>query len=211
MKREDWERFIDLSSRFIYEEARKIDGLPNIFDGTNLRSCMKILRKKGICEEKDCPYVPQHHVQITDKMREKALKYCIKEYWRIRKHDLRGALVQAGPLVAAIRVYSNWYRDEVKETGIVPLPSGKLLGGHAICLVGYDDDHIKFKNSWGVDWGAQGYGYLPWEYEISEAWVSVDVVGESTVESILERIMGIIISQLPTTKSSGFAHRPEEL
>jgi len=205
-EKKDWERVINLSPRFVYEEARKIDGLPNCFDGTNLRAAMKVLNKKGLCREETCPYIPNHPVTITQKMYKEALMYRIKEYWNIRREDIKGALVQNGPIVAGVSVYQNWFADSVEETGIIPLPSGKLLGGHAICLAGYDDDHIKFKNSWSTDWGAQGYGYLPWEYEISEAWVTVDNIvdepPESTAESILERIRLVI--SLPTTKSSGF-------
>jgi len=208
-ERNDWHRVINLSPRFVYEEARKIDGLPNCFDGTNLRAAMKVLNKKGICKEETCPYVSNRPVTITQKMYKEALNYRIKEYWSIRREDIKGALVQNGPIAAGVPVYQNWFDSSVKETGIIPLPSGKSLGGHAICLAGYDGDYIKFKNSWGVDWGAQGYGYLPWGYEILEAWVTVDIVGEPpepTAESILERIWGLVIS-LHATKSSRFVPR----
>ncbi|MEI6627929.1 MAG: C1 family peptidase [Alphaproteobacteria bacterium] len=40
------------------------------------------------------------------------------------------------------------------------------VGGHAILLVGYNDDTQKFKfmNSWGTWWGDNGYGTLPYNY-----------------------------------------------
>lgn len=39
---------------------------------------------------------------------------------------------------------------------------GNNYGGHAICLVGYDDANQRFKfiNSWGDDWCLNGYGYI---------------------------------------------------
>ena len=58
--------------------------------------------------------------------------------------------------------------DDVAKTGIVPLPTTqeKVLGGHAIVAVGYDDQtqRFKFRNSWGTGWGDQGYGYVPYAY-----------------------------------------------
>ncbi|CAK9030609.1 unnamed protein product [Durusdinium trenchii] len=41
-----------------------------------------------------------------------------------------------------------------------------VCGGHAVCAVGYDDFQQCFivRNSWGEDWGDQGYFYMPYEY-----------------------------------------------
>jgi C1A family cysteine protease len=57
----------------------------------------------------------------------------------------------------------------------VPSPSEPLIGGHSVCLVGYDDakQTFKFINSWGPTWGDHGYGYLPFKYlegSGSESW-----------------------------------------
>ena len=48
----------------------------------------------------------------------------------------------------------------------LPQPGEKLLGGHAILAVGYDDttEMIKIRNSWGADWGQQGYFDMPYKY-----------------------------------------------
>ena len=39
-------------------------------------------------------------------------------------------------------------------------------GGHATCCVGYDDDKqiLILKNSWGTDFGDQGYLYMPYKF-----------------------------------------------
>lgn len=43
------------------------------------------------------------------------------------------------------------------------------LGGHALVLVGYDDTEQTFvvRNSQGVSWGANGYGYIPYAYVLN--------------------------------------------
>ena len=58
--------------------------------------------------------------------------------------------------------------DETARNGRLPLAvaSDHVLGGHALCLVGYNDERreLKFINSWGKDWGDHGYGYMPYDY-----------------------------------------------
>lgn len=37
-------------------------------------------------------------------------------------------------------------------------------GGHAVSIVGYDNTGFIIKNSWGRDWGKNGYGWLSFNY-----------------------------------------------
>ena len=73
-----------------------------------------------------------------------------------------------GPSVAGVGVYESWMTPAVDKTGVIPMPKKgeELLGGHAICIVGYDDKkkRFKFKNSWSDEWGDRGYGYLLYSY-----------------------------------------------
>jgi C1A family cysteine protease len=48
----------------------------------------------------------------------------------------------------------------------MPEQSEKVLGGHAVTLVGYDDTKGTFKvrNSWSAKWGDKGYCYFPYDY-----------------------------------------------
>lgn len=53
--------------------------------------------------------------------------------------------------------------------------NGNLLGGHAITIVGYDNDKKIFicRNSYGEQWGDRGYFYMPYDYAelyASDAW-----------------------------------------
>jgi C1A family cysteine protease len=48
----------------------------------------------------------------------------------------------------------------------MPSPKEKLVGGHAVLAVGYDHPREQFivRNSWGADWGMQGYCTMPYSY-----------------------------------------------
>ena len=69
------------------------------------------------------------------------------------------------------------------ESGIYKHISGGLLGGHAVIIVGWGvEDGTKFwiaQNSWGDDWGEQGY------FRIAEGECDFDsqgIAGEALVE-----------------------------
>lgn len=69
--------------------------------------------------------------------------------------------------MSGFTVYSSI--NNVGSDGVVPMPGGTVVGGHAVLLTGYDDSRqlFKFKNSWGSSWGNRGYGYLPYRYYLT--------------------------------------------
>ena len=48
----------------------------------------------------------------------------------------------------------------------MPAPGENVLGGHCVLAVGYDDSQQRFlaRNSWGPDWGIEGYFTVPYAY-----------------------------------------------
>jgi C1A family cysteine protease len=48
----------------------------------------------------------------------------------------------------------------------MPKPGEKVLGGHAVMAVGYNDKQKRFiiRNSWGTGWGKKGYFTMPYAY-----------------------------------------------
>lgn len=64
--------------------------------------------------------------------------------------------LQNGPLSFYMVVYSDFYNY---ESGIYEHVYGQIEGGHAVLLVGYDKagGYWICKNSWGTNWGENGY------------------------------------------------------
>ena len=50
----------------------------------------------------------------------------------------------------------------------MPDPSEKMIGGHAMLIVGSTDTHFIVRNSWGAEWGDNGYCYIPLDYLTDE-------------------------------------------
>lgn len=79
---------------------------------------------------------------------------------------IRGALADGWPVVAGFAVHESFYGPEAARTGDVPLPAAgeRYVGGHAMVIVGYDDDakRLLVRNSWGAGWGDGGHCRIPY-------------------------------------------------
>jgi C1A family cysteine protease len=74
------------------------------------------------------------------------------------------AAVCRHPVAAGFNVYTDFY---TYASGIYehPVAEGeKPEGGHAVLIVGWDDEHEAWicKNSWGPNWGEDGYFRMRW-------------------------------------------------
>ena len=167
----EWQEFIDvgydghMSPQFVYN-LRANEGY-----GMTPRDTMKILSNIGIVHETDYPYGSMY--DISEDLREKAQKYTIMGYARIYTiADLKKSLVANGPCYGAFPVKS-WGAEFWKP--IIGEPEVNY-GGHAVAVVGYTEDAFIIRNSWGTDWGDEGYSYYKfsdwgahWEF-----WTTID-------------------------------------
>ena len=187
---------IDLSPRFLYQECKKRDGMPDT-EGTHIRIALEVLKEIGVCEEDYWPYIARNPGSPKPGAEQNANHYKIKAYARLDSLEvMKKSLVVNGPCVAGVPVYNNWQTQEVYSTGKIPLPGdSRIVGGHAICIVGYDDTNqvFKFRNSWSDGWGDNGYGYLPYEYmelRESEAWSATDLIEDpETIVRAKEKVL----------------------
>lgn len=198
-ERKNYPRFsYDFAPDFIYSECKKRDGAPND-EGTQPKVAMDVLKsigaaKKGLYGDLTVN-VPRP--DATQTAYEDAKQFQIGAYAKIQTLDeIKTALVNEGPVLGAVVVTDTF--EKCEPGGFIPL-GGTPLGGHAICIDGYDDNmthtyadgktrtgFLRFVNSWGEGWGDKGYGYLPYDFVtfradiglafFQEAWSSVDVI-----------------------------------
>ncbi len=173
----------DLSRLFLYKVTRRLLGWTGD-TGAHIRTTIKAAVGFGVPPEEFCPYDITRYEEEPDAFlysyanNFKAMKYARldpynasgKQTLNSVKHTLAAGFVAA----FGFPVYSS-----MTESPYVPYPTAKdkLQGGHAVLAVGYDEGVeieeagrktkegcLIFRNSWGDDWGENGYGYLPFKY-----------------------------------------------
>jgi len=188
----------ELSRLFLYFEERRMEGTTRQDAGAEMRSIGKALNKVGVCTEGLWPYMienydddPPEEADADAACRKAAAYKKLSGITSIKQY-----IAKTGqPVMIGFEVYSSFETDEVGQTGIVPMPDTakeELLGGHAVLVVGYDDDFGKarksggiltdlwnkligsgsddndgyfiVRNSWGSGWGDGGYFYLPYAF-----------------------------------------------
>jgi C1A family cysteine protease len=159
------------SRLFIYYNERDMEDNVNNDSGASLRDGIKCINKIGYCNETLWPYdIEKFTEKPTQDCYDYARKHKTLSYKKVQQDEthIKSVLNMGFPIVFGISVYESFESEEVAKTGLVSLPNKeeRMLGGHAIILVGYDEEKrlFTFRNSWGEDWGDKGYGYLPVEY-----------------------------------------------
>lgn len=162
------------SRQFIYYGEREIEGTIGQDAGAEIRDGVKVLNKLGAPPESEWAYTKAHFAKKpTARVYADALKHRISSYSRLSSgNDYRNCLASGFPFVIGFTVYESFESDAVAKTGLVPLPkrNEQVLGGHAVCVIGYDMNYqgrgpyYEVRNSWGADWGDDGNFWMPTTY-----------------------------------------------
>jgi len=172
-------KFTDLSRLFVYYNARLIENVVNEDVGAYMRDAVKAVQKYGVCAESIWPYnIQDFSITPSISSYEDATHRNIKNYYRISTlEDILDAINKDWPVVFSMKVYTsfdNLYDSE--NTTQLPSSGEEPIGAHAMCLVGYDlqKQMLLARNSFGTDWGMDGYCYIPFDYartEIMDSWI----------------------------------------
>jgi C1A family cysteine protease len=139
-------------------------------EGTYLRLGAKYLHKVGCFpEEKDWPYGSPKPEGWGEKnlFEENTNIIKAKSYYRASTIDQICKAIYAGhPVMATVQTFLQSFTPDT-NVFIAPPPGKNFpLGYHAIKISSYDIDaqRFQFLNSWGMNWGDCGYGYISFEY-----------------------------------------------
>ncbi len=175
----------DLSEQFLYWDCKKHDLLPG--PGTLISVGMQCLLDEGECPEQAWPYNPTPIAGNESQdpppagAASQAVSYRISGTQKLPPRSVdsfRQTLAGGSPVAFALPVYTFWFAEPAQTSGDLrlPLANDHLEGGHAICMVGYEDDpqvpgggYFIFRNSWGTGWARQssvapGYARIPYDY-----------------------------------------------
>ena len=158
----------DISRLFIYYYERLILGTVNYDSGAYIRDGIKATNHYGASLESYWPYnIKKFKQEPIAEAKNDALKRKVTRYERVNNFNgCIDALTNGYPIIMGFTVYTSFMSANVAKTGNMPYPNTKrekLLGGHAVLLVGYNKTKKVFiaRNSWGTNWGDGGYFYMP--------------------------------------------------
>lgn len=179
-RKKQGEAWLTPSRLFIYFNERSMEGTVASDSGAEIRDGIKSVASQGVCPESEWAYIDDGKqfaatptpTCYTDAVKVEALQYASVPQDAV---SIKTVLAQGRPVVFGISVYDAFESDEVAKTGLVPMPgpNDAPIGGHAICIVGFDDAKslFTFRNSWG-DWADAGYGFLPYAYVLDSSLAS---------------------------------------
>jgi len=159
-----------VSPHMLYRMARRHDEWPGEDDsGSSLRGALRGFFNSGVCAEKLWD-AKKDDVTLTSAR--DARSTTLGAYYRLRPSlaDYHAAINETGVIYVSASVHSGW---ENPTSGKIK-PGGEEIGGHAFIIVGYTDTGFWIQNSWGEDWGDQGFAlwdYADWAQNVTDAWV----------------------------------------
>ena len=187
-ERKAFGKYLDASRLFLYKVTRNL--LNSTGDtGAFLRSTMEAMVLFGVPPEEYWKYdVSKFDQEPSAFLYAFAQNYQAISYYRLDPpgtakdallNQIKTNLAAGLPSMFGFTVYSSI--SQADTTGKIPYPTSgeKVLGGHAVDAVGYDDKMkikntnpgaqettgaLLIRNSWGTGWGSGGYGWLPYEY-----------------------------------------------
>jgi len=198
-ERKAFGRHIDASRLFLYKTTRNLIHMKGD-TGAYLRSTMEAMVLFGVPPEEYWKYdTGKFDMEPSAFCYSFARNYQTIQYIRLDPpgttkelllKTVKANLAAKIPAMFGFTVYDSIY--DADQTGRIPFPGDKekVLGGHAIMAVGYDDKMkienassgdsttgaLLIRNSWGKGWGEKGYGWLPYDYVLkglAEDWWTV--------------------------------------
>lgn len=161
-----------VSALYLYYKERQIEGTVGQDSGANMETGMKVLQNSGDCLDSTMPYnIAKFTQKPSAKAESEAANLKIDGYTQLPDlNGLKAQLASGQPAVFGFTVYQSFMN--IGSNGVMPMPKAgeQVIGGHAVFVVGYDDNKqsLIVRNSWGTSWGDNGYFYMPYAYFTSD-------------------------------------------
>lgn len=168
----------DLSEYFVYYNVLRDENGVARESGTSINEVVESIARTGICIEELCRYddgsdliekpSPAAYEEAKNHLIKKAKNVVIGEDRNANHKAITSALADGYPVIISLNLYES-FDQGVK--GFIQHPAAgearpQKHGSHAMVICGFsEEEHIYIvRNSWGRNWGDNGYCYLPFSY-----------------------------------------------
>ncbi len=160
---------------YVYAQIKHADD-PNCRRGSHIFNALAVLKNQGTVKMSDFEELCAGADEISYTLKQKAGRYKIDDYFTLFKLDniltdtkvskVKKALAEDCPVVIAMWLPQSFHQAGGDWSGIDVNPDDH--GYHAMCVVGYDDNHsgggaFEIMNSWGQNWGNGGFTWVKYD------------------------------------------------
>lgn len=189
----------EISRLFIYYVGRKRDqirwgentALKPKDEGMTLGSAIEAVQLKGAALQSSWPFdLTNVNAPPPKDAFNEAMRYKVGDAMQIPLNlDLmRQCLSDGYPIVFGLKLTQAFFyppHDAFIPTPDPSDPKSASHGNHAMLIVGYNDRQRVFvvRNSWGTEWGVEGYCYLSYDYVVNPEF---NYVGQFAIQSLTD-------------------------
>jgi C1A family cysteine protease len=156
---------LSVYNRYCFKEKRN-----PCSSGAEINKCLEILKKKGSPKttEYDLPNCARDE-------RKKPYSDKLCDYERLQHtnvNQIKNYISQECPVIVGMLVYAGGKGNSLNSKfldslGVIQIDNfvnDYAIAGHALCIIGYDDElaggAFKIVNSWGKTWGKDGFCWI---------------------------------------------------
>lgn len=165
---------VRFSPSYLYNQI----AIPNSnCQGSYIQWAMEKMHKQGAAKYNEFPYNPKSCSKTPDaQLKRKASDFKIRGFQRLtvenkgKMHEMlamKQNLAKGSPIIIGMMVGGSFMQSMSGKEVWIPTSSDydqRGFGGHAMCVVGYDDykegGAFKIMNSWGTGWGKGGFAWV---------------------------------------------------
>lgn len=181
----------EMSPAYIYNQIKVSD----CAGGSVVQHALDTIISQGIVNYNVMVYTENEcSTQPTEQQKTLAESNKIDKYFYLDPdmvfEQTKAALLNNQPVVIAITIDRSYFGARDTNGEFIYRKFSSADGGHAMLVVGYDDDRNAFKvvNSWGTEWGNQGFVWIDYKAfqeagdetsdfpVLCEAWISEDII-----------------------------------
>lgn len=180
----------EMSPSYVYNQIK----ISDCGSGSIIQDALELLLDQGIVDLAEMPY-NQNECDLQPNESQKALAQLnkIESFYYLNESlvfdQTKAFLLKNQPVVIAVTLDRSYFGAKEEGDIYVYRKFKNAAGGHAMLVVGYDDEKNAFKavNSWGKDWGNNGFVWIDYkafkeagdllsEFPVlCEAWVANDI------------------------------------